>query len=126
RALGRRIREYRRRLRGWLYRGTEATALEGVVEYKRWLWESLVDVTVLMWGGPDRATDAATAQRELRALREHLAGHEAVLPDDGSVRVASLISEAVAQDEQIAQTRARVCSVLGRLLASSDERALSA
>ncbi|MFC7300761.1 CHASE2 domain-containing protein [Cognatiluteimonas weifangensis] len=126
RALGRRIREYRRRLRGWLYRGTEATALEGVVEYKSWLWESLVDVTVLMWGGPDRATVAATAQRELRALREHLAGHDEVLPDDGSVRVASLISVAVAQDEPIAQTRARVCSVLGRLLASSDERALSA
>ncbi|MCJ0826030.1 CHASE2 domain-containing protein [Luteimonas sp. 50] len=126
RALGRRIREYRRRLRGWLYRGTEAAALEGVVEYKSWLWESLVDVTVLMWGGPDRDTVAATAQRELQALREHLAGHDDVLPDDGSVRVASLISVAVAQDEPIAQTRARVCSVLGRLLASTDERPLSA
>jgi hypothetical protein len=33
---------------------------------------------------------------------------------------------AVAQDEPIAQTRARVCSVLGRLLASTDERPLSA
>jgi hypothetical protein len=32
----------------------------------------------------------------------------------------------VAQDEPIAQTRARVCSVLGRLLASTDERPLSA
>jgi CHASE2 domain-containing sensor protein len=126
RALGRRIREYRRRLRGFLYRGTEAAALEGIVEYKSWLWESLVDVTVLVWGGPDRDTVAATAQRELLALREHLAGHDDVLPDDGSVRVASLISVAVAQDEPIAQTRARVCSVLGRLLASTDERPLSA
>jgi CHASE2 domain-containing sensor protein len=126
RALGRRIREYRRRLRGFLYRGTEAAALEGIVEYKSWLWESLVDVTVLVWGGPDRDTVAATAQRELQALREHLAGHDDVLPDDGSVRVASLISVAVAQDEPIAQTRARVCSVLGRLLASTDERPLSA
>lgn len=126
RALGRRIREYRRRLRSFLYRGTEAAALEGIVEYKSWLWESLVDVTVLVWGGPDRDSVAATAQRELQALREHLAGHDDVLPDDGSVRVASLISVAVAQDEPIAQTRARVCSVLGRLLASSDERPLSA
>jgi hypothetical protein len=126
RALGRRIREYRRRLRGFLYRGTEAAALEGIVEYKSWLWESLVDVTVLVWGGPDRDTVAATAQRELQALREHLAGHDDVLPDDGSVRVASLISVAAAQDEPIAQTRARVCSVLGRLLASTDERPLSA
>jgi hypothetical protein len=126
RALGRRIREYRRRLRGFLYRGTEAAALEGIVEYKSWLWESLVDVTVLVWGGPDRDTVAATAQRELQALREHLAGHDDVLPDDGSVRVASLISVAAAQDEPIAQTRARVCSVLGRLLASTEERPLSA
>ena len=126
RALGRRIREYRRRLRGFLYRGTEAAALEGVVEYKSWLWESLVDVTVLMWGGPDRDAVAATAQRELQALREHLAVHDDVLPDDGSVRVASLISVAVAADEPIAQTRARVCAVLGRLLASTNERPLSA
>ncbi len=37
RELGRRIREYRRRLRGWLYRGTQAVAIEGVVEYKHWL-----------------------------------------------------------------------------------------
>ena len=126
RALARRIREYRRRLRGWLYRGTEAVAIEGIVEYKHWLWESLVDINVLLWGGPDRATVVATAERELRALREHLAGHDDVLPDDGSVRVASLISSVVAGDESIAQTRARVSRVLGRLLASTDERALSA
>ena len=126
RVLGRRMREYRRRLRGFLYNGCEAVAIEGIVEYKHWLWESLVDVNVLLWSGPDRATVAATAQRELLALREHLAGHEDVLPDDGSVRVASLISVAVGDDETLAQTRARVCSVLGRLLALTDERALSA
>ena len=126
RALARRIREYRRRLRRFLYTGTQATALEGVVEYKSWLWESLNDVTVLMWGGADRDIVAATAQRELEALRAHLAGHDDVLPDDGSVRVASLISVAVAADETTAQTRARVCAVLGRLLASTDERPLSA
>ena len=57
---------------------------------------------------------------------DHLAGHDDVLSGDGSVRVASLVSEAAARDEPIAQTRARVCSVLGQLLASSDEHALSA
>jgi CHASE2 domain-containing sensor protein len=125
RALSRRIREYRRRLRGWLYRGTEAVAIEGIVEYKQWLWDSLVDITVLMWGGPDRATVAATAERELRALREYLAGQDDTLPDDGSVLVASLISTVSAEDEPIAQTRARVSRMLGQLLASGDERRLS-
>ena len=56
RALARRMREYRRRLRRFLYRGTDAVAIEGIVEYKSWLWEALDDVNVLMWGGPDRAT----------------------------------------------------------------------
>jgi hypothetical protein len=123
--LGRRIREYRRRLRGWLYRGTDAIAIEGVVEYKHWLWESLLDVNVLLWSGPDRASVVATAERELRALREYLAGRDDVLPDDGSVRVASLVSAAVGEDESLADTRARVCSVLGRLLATTEERALA-
>lgn len=123
--LGRRIREYRRRLRGFLYRGTSAVAIEGIVEYKHWLWESLVDVNVLVWSGPDKASVAALAQRELRALREHLAGHDDILPDDGSVRVASLVSVAVGDDEPLADTRARVCSVLGRLLAATEERPLS-
>jgi hypothetical protein len=122
----RRIREYRRRLRGWLYRGPRAVAIEGIVEYKHFLYESLMDITVLMWGGPDRDSVEATARRELQALCEHLAGHDDVLSSDGSVRVASLVSEAVARDEPIAKTRARVCSVLGQLLASSDEQALSA
>jgi CHASE2 domain-containing sensor protein len=123
--LGRRIREYRRRLRGWLYRGTDAVAIEGIVEYKHWLWESLLDVNVLVWSGPDRASVAATAERELRELRGYLAGRDDVLPDDGSVRVASLVSAAVGEDEALADTRARVCSVLGRLLAATDERPLS-
>src|SRR5690606_26477083 len=61
----------------------------------------------------------------LRALHKWLAGQDDVLPDDGSVRVASLVSVAVGEDETLAETRARVCNVLGRLLAATDERALS-
>jgi len=126
RALSRRIREYRRRLRGWLYQGHDAVAIEGIVEYKHWLWDALVDINVLTWGGPDRATVVATAERELRSLREYLAGQDDVLPDDGSVRVASLISVIAAANEPIADTRARVSHMLGKLLASTDERPLSA
>lgn len=126
RSLARRIREYRRRLRGWLYHGHEAVAIEGIVEYKHWLWDALVDINVLTWGGPDRATVVATAERELRSLREYLAGKDDVLPDDGSVRVASLISTIAAENEPISETRARVSHMLGRLLASTEERPLSA
>ena len=126
RALSRRIREYRRRLRGWLYHGHDAVAIEGIVEYKHWLWDALVDINVLTWGGPDRASVVATAERELRSLREYLAGRDDVLPDDGSVRVASLISTIATANESISDTRARVSHMLGRLLASTEERPLSA
>ena len=106
--------------------GGRSVAIEGIVEYKHWLWDALVDINVLTWGGPDRATVVATAERELRSLREYLAGQDDVLPDDGSVRVASLISTIAAANEPIADTRARVSHMLGRLLASTEERPLSA
>jgi CHASE2 domain-containing sensor protein len=122
----RRMREYRRRLRGWLYRGTEAVAIEGIVEYKHWLYESLMDINVLMWRGNDRAADAALAQRELASLREYLAAKDEILSDDGSVRVASLVSVAADAHETLEDTRMRVCRVLGALLASAEERPLSA
>ena len=116
--LGRREREYRRRLRGFVYTRSSAIVVEGIVEYKHWLYESLLDINVLIWSGQDKASVAALAQEDLRALRAHLAGHDDILPDDGSVRVASMVSEAVGEDESLADTRARVCSVFGRLLAT--------
>ena len=122
----RRMREYRRRLRGWLYRGEQAVAIEGIVEYKHWLYESLMDINVLMWRGHDRAEVAALAQRELASLRDYLAAKDAVLSDDGSVRVASLVSVAADADESLEDTRMRVCRVLGQLLAAEEERPLSA
>src|SRR5690606_14279774 len=122
----RRVREYRRRLRGWLYRGAEAVAIEGIVEYKHFLYESLMDINVLMWRGHDRAEVAALAERELRSLRDYLAAKDQILSADGDVLVASLISAAVHDDETAEQTRVRVCRVLGRLLAAEAERPLSA
>lgn len=122
----RRVREYRRRLRGWLYRGAEAVAIEGIVEYKHFLYESLMDINVLMWRGHDRAEVAALAERELRSLRDYLAAKDQILSADGEVLVASLISAAVHDDETAEQTRVRVCRVLGRLLAAEAERPLSA
>ena len=74
RALERRLREFRRRLRRFLYKGTDAVAMDCVVEYDSWFWDSLMDVTVLMWGGTDRAAVVATAQRELDALHDYWPG----------------------------------------------------
>lgn len=122
----RRVREYRRRMRGWLYRGADAVAIEGIVEYKHFLYESLMDINVLMWRGHDRAEVAALAGRELRSLHDYLAAKDKFLSDHGNVLVASLVTVAVGADESAEQTRIRVCRVLGRLLAAEDERPLSA
>ena len=123
-----RVREFRRRLRRYLYRGTEAVAMDCVVEYDSWFWDSMVDVTVLLWGGTDRATVEATARRELDALHARLAGHDEVLPDDGSVRVACVIARVADEDdpECVTTARIRVCEALGRVLCAPDERPLQA
>jgi hypothetical protein len=55
RLIRRRRREYRRRLRRFLYAGTDAVMLEGVVEEKTWLYDALSDVVVLMWHGESRS-----------------------------------------------------------------------
>ena len=59
----RRRREYRRRLRRFLYAGSDAVMLEGVVERKSWLHEALSDLMVLVWNGDTEraARDAAIA-----------------------------------------------------------------
>jgi CHASE2 domain-containing sensor protein len=117
----RRLREFRRRLRRFMYRGTEAVALDCVVEYDTWFWNSLADVTVFMWGGTDRATVVATARRELDALRDYLHGQDAVLPDDGSVRVACVLCRMDDEDEPAASARTRVSAAVGRVLHEPDE-----
>ena len=54
----RRRREYRRRLRRFLYAGSDAVMLEGVVERKSWLHDALSDLMVLVWHGESRGCGA--------------------------------------------------------------------
>src|SRR5690606_1067376 len=63
RVLDTRVREFRRRLRRFIYAGTDAVAMDCVVEYDSWFWDSMVDVTVLMWGGADRDAVVERARR---------------------------------------------------------------
>lgn len=123
-----RVREFRRRLRRFLYRGTEAVALDCVVEYDSWFWDSMVDVTVLVWGGTDRETVLATARRELDTLHARLAEHDDVLPDDGSARIACVVMRVGDDDdaECVTTARIRVCEALGEVLRAPGERPLRA
>jgi hypothetical protein len=89
RFLRRRRREYRRRLRRFLYAGSDAVMLEGVVEEKTWLHDALSDVVVLMWHGESEAAARESAMHDLSRLEKDLAEQDARLPDDGTVRLAS-------------------------------------
>ncbi|MGY0798133.1 CHASE2 domain-containing protein [Lysobacter sp. A286] len=121
-----RLREFRRRLRRFMYKGTDAVALDCVVEYDTWFWDSMMDVTVLLWGGTDRDQVIASARRELDALHAYLAGQDSALPDDGSVRVACVVSTAVDDEECITTARVRVCTALGEVLRAPGECPLRA
>ncbi|HEX5314698.1 MAG TPA: CHASE2 domain-containing protein [Gammaproteobacteria bacterium] len=125
RALDRRLREFRRRLRRFLYRGTDAVALDCVVEYDTWFWDSMIDVTVLLWAGTDRAAVVARAERELDALHAYLAGMDSELPDDGSVRIACVITCATDERDSAATARTRVSAALGEVLREPIETPLA-
>ena len=117
-ALARRRREYRRRLRRFLYAGTDAVMLEGVVERKSWLHDALSDLMVLIWHGADASTARAAAMRDLGRLERQLAEYDARLPDDGSVRVAFGCAEVHAG---IAGASVPLHAFIGRVLATSIE-----
>lgn len=125
-ALERRLREFRRRLRRFLYRGTDAVALDCVVEYDSWFWESMMDVTVLMWAGTDRNQTIAQAESELDRLHAYLAARDSELPDDGSVRIACVIHMAGDEDEAAPTARAHVSAALGEVLREPVEVPLGA
>ncbi len=88
RTVKRRRREYRRRVRRFLYAGTDAVMLEGIVEEKTWLHDALSDLVVLMWHGESEADARAAAARDLTRLERNLAEQDAQLPDDGTVQLA--------------------------------------
>ena len=122
RSVVRRRREYRRRLRRFLYAGTDAVMLEGVVEEKTWLHDALSDLVVLMWHGESEADAIEAAARDLARLERSLAEQDARLPDDGTVQLAfgtgEIASSAEAGDDQ---RRAPLHELIGRVLASSVE-----
>ena len=86
-AASRRRREYRRRLRRFLYAGCEAVMVEGVVERKSWLHETLDDLMVLVWKGTDDAATRRVAERELDLLHADFNAYDEHLDDDGMVKV---------------------------------------
>ena len=127
RAASRRRREYRRRLRRFLYAGSDAVMLEGIVERKSWLHETLDDLMLLVWRGADRDAAIARARRDLDALHRHLNAFDDRLDDDGIVKACSVAAEI--DDEADASDRGerlRLREALGKLLDTQEEWPLSA
>lgn len=127
RAAKRRRREYRRRLRRFLYAGREAVMIEGIVERKSWLHDILDDLMVLVWKGSDRADAQARAQRDLDALYRQLNAHDDRLDDDGSVMVCLVAAEIDdGRDDSQRGERLRLRELLGQDLNEPAEWPLAA
>jgi CHASE2 domain-containing sensor protein len=126
RAAARRRREYRRRLRRFLYAGSDAVMLEGVVERKSWLHEALDDLMVLVWHGETEAAARAAARDDLARLERQLAEYDARLSDDGSVRLAFACAEI---DDGAADSdrgeRRRLRELVGQVVAATSESPLA-
>jgi hypothetical protein len=122
----RRRREYHRRLRRFLYAGSDAVMLEGVVERKSFLHEALNDLMVLVWHGETESAVRAAAMHDLARLERQLAEQDARLPDDGSVRLtfacARIDDEA---DDSSRGGRLRLRELVGGVLASATELPLA-
>jgi hypothetical protein len=122
----RRRREYRRRLRRFLYAGSDAVMLEGVVERKSWLHDALNDLMVLVWHGDCEAAVRAVAMHDLTRLERELAAYDERLSDDGSVRVAFLCAEIDdSAGEATRERRLRLHDLVGRVLSASPEAPLA-
>ena len=123
----RRRREYRRRLRRFLYAGSEAVMMEGVVERKSWLHANLDDLMLLVWKGEDEAAARAAAQHDLDRLYVHFNEQNQRLDDDGFVRVA-VFSACIDDnfDDSDRGERLRLREALGEVLVMSREWPLSA
>lgn len=127
RSAARRRREYRRRLRRFLYAGCSAVMLEGVVERKSWLHETLDDMMVLVWKGADADTARRDAQQDLDALHVHLNEHDDRLHNDGVIKVCVVTARIDdGRDASDRGERLRLREVLGRVLNSPLEWPLAA
>jgi CHASE2 domain-containing sensor protein len=127
RTVKRRRREYRRRVRRFLYAGTDSVMLEGIVEEKTWLHDALSDLVVLMWHGESEAMVRQAAVGDLLRLERNLAEQDARLPDDGKVRVAFDAAEIVYDAESAKQAgRWQLHELVGLVLSSTIEWPLSA
>jgi len=125
-AAARRRREYRRRLRRFLYAGSDAVMLEGVVERKSWLHEALDDLMVLIWHGESERAARAAAMHDLARLERQLAEYDARLPDDGSVRLAFACAEIDdGNDDSDRGERRRLRDLVGQAVAASTESPLA-
>ena len=122
----RRRREYRRRLRRFLYAGSDAVMLEGVVERKSFMHETLNDLMVLVWHGNSEDSVRTSAMRDLGRLERQLAEYDERLPDDGSVRLAFACAEVDDDTDDLdLGRRLRLRDLIGRALATPTELPLA-
>jgi CHASE2 domain-containing sensor protein len=122
RTIKRRRREYRRRLRCFLYAGSDSVMLEGIVEEKTWLHDALSDLIVLMWHGESAPAVRQAAMNDLARLERSLAEQDARLPDDGTIRIAFDAAEIVYDAESAKQDgRWQLHELVGRVLSSTTE-----
>ena len=125
-AAARRWREYHRRLRRFLYAGSDAVMLEGVVERKSYLHAALNDLMVLVWHGESETAARTVAMHDLARLERQLAEQDVRLPDDGSVRLAFACAEIADSAEGPGLgRRLRLRDMIGQVLASSTDWPLS-
>jgi hypothetical protein len=118
--------EYHRRLRRFLYAGSDAVMLEGVVERKSWLHNALTDLMMLVWHGDSEEAARTTAMRDLSRLERQLAEQDPDMPADGSVRLAFACVEINDSDDDSDRgERLRLRELVGQVLASPNERPLA-
>lgn len=121
------IREYRRRLRRFLYAGTDAVMLEGVVERKSWLHEVLDDLLVLVWHGSSEDEARGRARADMDRLFARLNEADRDLDDGGDVMVGVVAAEVDDGDDGSERgERLRLRELLGRELGESGEWPLRA
>jgi CHASE2 domain-containing sensor protein len=122
----RRQREYNRRLRRFLYAGSDAVMLEGVVERKSFMHEALSDLMVLVWHSDTESAARKSAEADLSRLTRYLAELDTRLPDDGSVRLAFACTE-LNEASRLAERGLswRLGELVGQVLATSIEHPLA-